>query len=104
MLRREVPTVGMLIKFPGREGNVDWVSRRLTPRLYSAGKLAVDCERQNVPSKTWRTIFVAARALFCGCSRLSGPYAGADVGDRADQSTRAPEIVRFDGFEDDWKN
>jgi len=53
-------------------------------------------------SKTWRIIFVATQALLCGCGGLSGPDAGdAGVGERAGQSVRGLEIVRFDGFEGD---
>ena len=53
-------------------------------------------------SKTWLIIFVATHAFLCGCGRLSGTDAGdAGVGDRAGQSVRGPEIVRFDGFEGD---
>ena len=58
--------------------------------------------RQTMRSRPWRIILVATSALLCGCGHLSGPDAGdAGVGDRAGQSVRGPEFVRFDGFEGD---
>jgi hypothetical protein len=50
--------------------------------------------------KFWRTIFVAALLLLCGCTRPPAQGAGAVVGDPEASTNRGPKIVRFDGFEE----